>query len=117
MPKRTRDKPAALKFLKKLMIRYRRAKAVTTDGLRSYKAAMKDLYNSARQEEGRQADNRLENFHLPFRRRERAMQRFHQIKTLQKFSTVLAAFHNHFDQDRQLISRDDYKGRHSARAG
>jgi transposase-like protein len=38
---KTRDKPAALKFMKKLMKRHGRAKVITTDGLRSYKAAMK----------------------------------------------------------------------------
>ena len=36
------------------------------------------------------------------------------MKTLQKFSAVHAAFHNHFNQDRHLISRDDYKDRRSA---
>lgn len=37
------------------------------------------------------------------------MLRFRQMKTLQKCSSVHAAFHNHFNQDRHLISRDDYK--------
>lgn len=31
------------------------------------------------------------------------MQRFRQMRTLQKFSAVHAAFHNHFNQDRHLI--------------
>ena len=42
------------------------------------------------------------------------MLRFRQMKTLQKFSSVHADFHNHFNQDRHLISRDDYKARRSA---
>lgn len=42
------------------------------------------------------------------------MQRFRQMKTLQKFSAVHAAFHNHFNQDRHLISRTDFKARRSA---
>jgi len=37
------------------------------------------------------------------------MRRFRQMKTLQKFSSVHAAFHNHFNQDRHLISRETYK--------
>jgi putative transposase len=111
---KTRDKPAALKFIKKLMKRHGRAKAITTDGLRSYKAAMKDLGNADKQEVGRWANNRAENSHLPFRRRERAMLRFRQMKTLQKFSSVHAAFHNHFNQDRHLISRETYKAQRSA---
>ena len=68
---KTRDEPAALKFMKKLMKRHGRAKAITTDGLRSCKAAMKELGNADKQEVGRWANNRVENSHLPFRRRER----------------------------------------------
>ena len=111
---KTRDKPAVLKFMKNLMKRHSRARAITTDGLRSYKAAMKELGNADKQEGGRWANNRVENSHLPFRRRERVMLRFRQMKTLQKFSSVHAAFHNHFNQDRHLISREHYKARRSA---
>ena len=42
------------------------------------------------------------------------MQRFRRMKTLQKFSSVHASVHNHFNQDRHLISRTDYKARRSA---
>jgi len=110
---KTRDKPAALKFIKKLIERHGRAKAITTDGLRSYKAAMKDLGNADKQEVDRWANNRAENSHLPFRRREQVL-RFRQMKTLQKFNSVHAAFHNHFNQDRHLISRGTYKAQRSA---
>src|ERR1700712_4045703 len=109
-----RDKAAALKFMKKLMKRHGTAKVITTDGLRSYKAAMKDLGCAQKQEVGRWANNRVENSHQPFRRRERAMLRFRRLKTLQKFSSVHASFHNLFNQDRHLISRDQYKARRSA---
>ena len=110
---KTRDKAAALTFMKKLMKRHGRATAVTTDGLRSYKAAMKEIGNTDKQEVARWANNRAENSHLPFRRRERAMLRFRQMKTLQKFSSVHASVHNHFNQDRHLVSRDAYKERRS----
>ena len=110
----TRDKAAALKFIKKALKRHGSPKAIVTDGLRSYKAAMKELGNTEKQEVGRWANNRCENSHLPFRRRERAMLRFRQMKTLQKFSSVHAALHNHFNQDRHLISRDDFKARRAA---
>lgn len=42
------------------------------------------------------------------------MIRLRQMKTLQKFSAVQAAFHNHFKQDRHLISRDDFKAPRAA---
>src|SRR5208283_1263913 len=52
--------------------------------------------------------------HQPFRRRERAMQRFRSVKTLQKFSSVHAQVHNHFNQERHLVTRQVYKQRRSA---
>lgn len=36
------------------------------------------------------------------------------VKTLQKFSSVHATFHNHFNQDRHLISRETYKAQGTA---
>jgi putative transposase len=111
---KTRDKPTALKLMKKIMKRHGLPRATTTDGLRSYKAAMKDLGNTAKQELGRWTNNRAENSHLPFRRRERAMLRFRQMKTSPKFSSVHAALHNPFNQDRRLISRETDKAQRSA---
>ena len=111
---KTRDKAAALTFIKKAMKRHGSPKAITTDGLRSYKAALKEIGAADKQEIGRWANNRAENSHQPFRRRERAMLRFRQMKSLQKFSSVHASVHNHFNQERHLISRDDYKARRSA---
>jgi len=68
-----RDKAAALKFLKKMMKRHGNPKAIVTDKLRSYDAAMKEIGNAGVQETGRWPNNRAENSHQPFRRRERAM--------------------------------------------
>lgn len=53
-------------------------------------------------------DKRTENSHLPFRRRERAMLRFRQMKSLQKFVSVHASLHNHFASDRHLVDRKTY---------
>ena len=58
-----------------------------------------------RHEVGGRLNNRAENSHQPFRRRERAMQRFRSIKTLQKFSSVHAQVHNQFNQKRAILSR------------
>jgi putative transposase len=109
-----RDKAAAFKFMRKLMKRHGCARTITTDGLRSYRAAMKDLNIADRQEVGRWANNRAENSHQPFRRRERAMLRFRRMKTLQTFASVHGTVHNHFNQERHLISRQTYKDRRSA---
>ena len=81
-----RDKAAALKFLKRIMKQYGQPRSVVTDGLCSYPAAMKEIGNAHHHEVGRRLNDRAENSHQPFRRRERAMQWFRSAKTLQKFS-------------------------------
>ena len=111
---KTRDKVTALKFVKKAMKRHGKAKAIVTDGLRSYSAAMKEIGNDDLREVGRWENNRAENSHQPFRRRERAMLRFRRMKTLQKFASVHGTVHNHFNQERHLISRETYKAQRSA---
>jgi putative transposase len=109
-----RDKAAALKFLKRIMKKYGQPRSVVTDGLCSYPAAMKEIGNADRLDVGRRLNNRAENSHQPLRRRERAMQRFQSVKTLQKFSSVHAQVHNHFNQERHLVTREVYKQRRSA---
>ena len=109
-----RDKAAALKLMKRLMKRYGKPEVVVTDRLRSYGAAMKAIGNQERQEVRRWLNNRAENSHQPFRRRERAMERFRKMTTLQKFAAVHGTVHNHFNQERHLISRNLYRERRSA---
>ena len=84
-----RNKAAALKLLKRIMKKYGQPRIVVTDGLCSYPAAMKEIGNADLQEVGRRLNNRAENSHQPFRRRERAMQRFRSTKTLQKFAPFM----------------------------
>jgi putative transposase len=110
---KTRDKAAALTFMKKALRRHGSPATIVTDGLKSYRAAMVELGNQDKQEVGRHANNRVENSHLPFRRRERAMLRFRRMKTLQKFASVHANVANHFNQERHLVSRQEYKSRRS----
>ncbi len=106
---KTRDKKAALKFLKKTMRRYGRPGSIVTDKLRSYGAALREVGATDLQDTGRWLNNRAENSHLPFRRRERAMQRFRRMRSLQKFVSVHASLHNHFNQERHLYSRTNFK--------
>jgi putative transposase len=106
---KTRDKAAALKFLKKLMKRHGRPGELVTDGLRSYGAALKELGAEDRQVTGRWENNRVENSHQPFRRRERAMLRFRRMRSLQTFAAVHASVHNLFNIERSHSSRDIYK--------
>jgi len=42
------------------------------------------------------------------------MLKFRQMKSLQKFASVHASVHNHFNAERHLIDRQTYKYRRSA---
>jgi putative transposase len=42
------------------------------------------------------------------------MLRFRQMKTFQKFASVHASLHNHFNQQRHLVDRQTFKLRRSA---
>ena len=104
-----RDKAVALKFLRKAMKRYGKPQVIVTDRCPSYRAAMKEIGNKDRQEVGRHKNNRAENSHLPFRRRERAMSRFRRMSNLQKFASTDASLHNHFNLDRHINRRQTFK--------
>ncbi len=109
-----RDRRAALKFLKRTMKRHGRPKAIVTDRLPSYRAAMKMIGNEAAQECGRWLNNWAENSHQPFRRREAAMAKFRDMKTLQRFAAAHTSMHNHFNWDRHLNRRDIFKQNRSS---
>jgi putative transposase len=70
---------------------------------------MKAIGIVERQERGRWLNNRAENSHQPFRRRERAMANFRSAKSLQKFASVHSSVHNRFNQERHLYSRENFK--------
>ena len=111
---KARDKKAALKFLRKILKTHGRAGVFVTDDLRSYGAALKEIGAADRRETGRWLNNRAENSHLPFRRRDRAMLRFRRMRTLQKFASVHASVLNHFNHERTLSSRPVFKAKRAA---
>jgi putative transposase len=104
-----RDRKAALIFLKKIMKRYGQPHVIVTERLHSYRAAMKVIDNESAQEVGRWRNNRCENFHLPFRRREYAMIKFRRLQSLQKFVSIHSSVHNHFNHERHLNNRETFK--------
>ncbi|RVQ66394.1 IS6 family transposase [Croceicoccus ponticola] len=102
-----RNKEAALKLLRKLLKNQGAVPdAIVTDGLASYRAAMKVLGCQDRHQPGRlRENNRVENSHLPVRRRERKMQRFKSQGQAQRFVSTHSAIYNTFNTQRHLVSR------------
>jgi putative transposase len=109
-----RDNKSELKFLRKSLRRHSLVETIVTNRLASYGAALKQIGAIEKREVGRWLNNRVENSHQPFRRRERAMLRFRPIRSLQKFAALHGSIHNHFNQERALISRQIFKDRRTA---
>lgn len=122
-----RDKRAALKLLRKLIRRFVKPQTIITDKLKSYGAALRELGVSGQDTNGRWINNRAENSHSlpgsglftnhekgPFRRRERAMQRFKLMRSLQKFASIHSSIYNHFNKERHQYSRQNFKENRTA---
>jgi putative transposase len=71
-------------------------KRMVTDKLRSYGAAKRQIMPEVEHWSHKGLNNRAENSHLPFRKRERTQQGFRSIGALQQFVSVFSAVRNHF---------------------
>jgi putative transposase len=122
-----RNKAAAKKFLIKTMRKHGAPKIIATDKLPSYGAAFREIGVADKHLCGGRSNNRCENSHSlpgsglfanhekgPFRRRERAMQRFKTVATLQKFVSYHSQIYNHFNHERHLETKQTYKQKRSA---
>ncbi|MGK0250501.1 MAG: putative transposase, partial [Oleispira sp.] len=76
-------------------------------------AALKAIQCSNLQETGVYLNNSCENSHLPFRRKERSMQKFKSGVTLQIFTSIHSQIYNHFNHQRHLQKRDIFKQQRS----
>ena len=109
-----RNREAALRFLKKAMKKYGVPYEIVTDKLASYGAALREMDLSHLHTDTKGANNRAENSHLPFRRREQARKRFRSMKSLQKVTASHGQIYNHFNQDRHLSKRNNFKANRAA---
>jgi len=94
---RRRDKKAAKRLLRSVMKKQGRSpKRFITDKLRSYGAAKREIAPGVEHRSHKGLNNRAENTHLPFRKRERAMQRYRSQGSLQRFVSTHSAIRNCF---------------------
>mgnify|MGYP005993037493 FL=1 len=92
-----RDKRAAKRLLVKQIKRWGFVpKRIITDKLRSYGAAKREVAPGLDHWSHRGLNNRAENSHLPFRKRERVMQGFRSPGGLQRFVSMQSATRNCF---------------------
>jgi putative transposase len=105
-----RDKKAAVKLLRRLLKKQGVVPtSITTDKLKSYGAAIRELRLRHVHVTGGRSNNRAENSHQPTRRRERCWIGFKRPGTTQRFLSAHAAGHNAFNIQRHLISRRHMK--------
>jgi len=92
-----RNTAAAKRLFTRLMKKYRCApKRFITDKLRSYGAAKREVAPGVEHRSHKGLNNRAENSHLPFRKRERAMQGYRSPGGLQRFVSIHSAIRNCF---------------------
>ncbi len=103
-----RDKRAAKRFFRKLLRAHTKPRAIVTDKLRSYGAALKELLPWTEHRQSRYLNNRAECSHQGTRRRERALQRFKSSGHAQHFLSVFEPLNTHFRPPRHLLSAEDY---------
>src|ERR687894_2698764 len=92
-----RDTKAAKRLLRRLLKKQGcPPRRLITDKLGSYAAARRQVMPDVEHRSHKGLNNRAENSHLPFRRRERAMQGFRSPRHLQRFVSVFSAVRNLF---------------------
>src|SRR5215217_3200752 len=92
-----RNTTAAKRLLKRLLRKQGGPpRRMITDKLGSYAAAQSQIMSDVEHRSHKGLNNRAENSHLPFRRRERVMQGFRSSRHLQRFVSVFSAVRNLF---------------------
>jgi putative transposase len=88
---------AAKRLLKRLLAKQGcRPKRIVTDKLGSYAVARQEVMPDVEHRSHEGLNNRAENSHVPFRKRERVMQGFRSWRGLQRFTEVFSAVRNLF---------------------
>ena len=105
-----RDKDAARRFFRKLMMKTRSVpRVIVTDKLRSYGAAHREVMPSVEHRSHKGLNNRAENSHQPTRQRERAMKGFRSVGAAQRFLSASSGISPHFRPPRHLMTATEHR--------
>ena len=105
-----KDTQASRRFFRKVLGSQARAPlAITTDKLRSYAAAKRDLLSSVPHCQDRYANNRAEVSHEPTRQQERQMHGFRFDGQAQRFLSVHGQCNTLFRLGRHLLAARNYR--------
>ncbi|MBY3617853.1 IS6 family transposase [Rhizobium bangladeshense] len=105
-----RDAKAAKRMMRKLLkSQGRPPRVMITDKLRSYDAAKRKIMPGVEHRSHKGLNNRAENSHQPFRRRERIMKRFKSQRHLQRFASIHDPIANLFYIPRHDISSSHHR--------
>ena len=105
-----RNKQAAKKFFRKLLkgLQYI-PRAIITDKLGSYRAAMAEVMPSVQHQQQGRLNNRAENSHQPTRERERRMRGFKSPGQAQRFLSSFGTIASFFRPGRHLLAAHNYR--------
>jgi putative transposase len=105
-----RNSMAAKRFLKRLIASNQgRPRKIVTDKLGSYRVAHPELMPDVIHDTSQYANNKVELSHQSARVRERGMRRFKSIDQAQRFLSIHAVVHNHFNLGRGMVSESKYR--------
>lgn len=105
-----RDMRAALKLMRRLLKSHGIApKTIVTDKWKAYAAAFRKLGLVGSHHQAKWKNNRIEGSHVRIRKRERMMQGFRSPGSAQRFLSIHAAFYNHFNTQRHLVSALEHR--------
>ena len=94
-----RDKKSAIRFLSRLLGSYPIPRVIVTDKLRSYLKPIKHMYPTVDHRRHKGLNNRIENAHLPTRRKEKCLIKFKSPYGVQKTLHLMGKVRNIFSVD------------------